>query len=437
MMKFGLRSMVLIVLASMVFGKAALAQIDGHRVQADVEAWRDWMGSIHPDRAYSADVGVVDAELEALTRRFQGEYDIRSAWRALATINPVLNDAHTGLRLPDSAFDAAIGNGAAAFPVPVRVAGSQLFVASTIQASSPLKPDDEILTINGQAAATLIAELVPRMRGESRRLRERVLSLRFPIALWTAQGNLGPHIVTLAGDDCPRTITLDPDRDIASSDGGAYELDIRGNVAVMRVESFVASREGEFASFLSGVFARIAVANVDTLIVDVRENGGGARQLSDRLMAYLTTERYTPISAVKARIVAENQALIPGSQIGQVIEMPFAQWVEPPTELAHRFQGTSIILIGPSSYSQAIAFAVTAQDFGIAEIAGSPTEGAANQTGQVQRFTLPETGFVVQAPLYIFTRPSGVGGRTPLIPDRIVPGQGEEQLTALIAALSE
>lgn len=437
MMKFVLRSTILIVLASMIFGKAALAQIDAHRLHTDVEAWRHWTNSIHPDRSYSADVEVVDAAFEALTGRFQGEYDILTAWRELSTINPLLNDAHTGIRLPDSAFDAAIADGAVAFPVPVHVAGDQLFVASSIRASSPLSPGDEILAVNGQAAAALIAELVPRMRGESRRLRERVLSLRFPVALWTVQGNPESHTMTLAGDGCPRIIALDPDRDTAASDGSAYELDIRGNVAVMRVDSFVASREEEFVDFLPAAFARIASANADTLIVDVRENGGGARQLSDRLMAYLTTERYTPISAVKARIVAENQALVPGSQIGQVIDTPFAQWVEPPAELTHRFPGTSIILVGPSSYSQAIAFAVTAQDFGIAEIAGSPTEGAANQTGQVQRFTLPETGLVVQAPLYIFTRPSGEGGRTPLIPNRIVPGNGEEQLTALIAALNE
>ena len=173
------------------------------------------------------------------------------------------------------------------------------------------------------------------------------------------------------------------------------------------------------------------------MIIDVRKNGGGARQLSDRLMAYLTTARYTPISAVKARIVAENHALIPGSQIGQVIEMPFAQWVEPTDELAHRFLGKSVILIGPASYSQTIAFAVTVQDFKIAQIAGTPTEGPANQTGQVQRFTLPESGLVVQAPLYIFTRPSGEIGRARLIPDHLIPGQGEAQLKILITEISE
>jgi C-terminal processing protease CtpA/Prc len=437
MMNFGLRSMVLIVLASMVFGKAASAQITEHQLRTDVEAWRDWMESVHPDRAFSADVAVVDAAFDAMTRRFQSEYDVITAWRELALMNPVLNDAHTGLRLPDTAFDAAIGGGAIAFPVPVRVSGNRLFIESTIQSSSPLNPGDEILTVNGQAVGSLIAELVPRMRGESRGLRERVLSLRFPIALWTVQGDRGPHVLTLAGEDCPRTVILDPERDIAVPGEGAYGLDIRGTIAILRADSFDAAREEEIAAFLPGAFARIASANVDTLIIDVRENGGGARQVSDRLMAYLTSERYTPISAVKARIVAENQALIPGSEIGQVIETPFTQWVQPPAELANRFEGRTIILIGPASYSQAIVFGVTAQDFGIAEIAGTPTEGFANQTGQVQRFTLPETGLVVQAPLYILMRPSGEVGRTALVPDRIIPGRGEEQLSALIAALND
>ncbi|RED15859.1 S41 family peptidase [Parasphingopyxis lamellibrachiae] len=437
MMKSRFRSIALIVMASMFFGEAALAQIDAHHLQTDVEAWRHWMGSTHPDLSHSADAQLLDAAFESLEQGFQGEYDSRTAWYALATINPLLNDAHSGIRLPDTAYEAAIERGAAAFTLPVRVTDGRLFVAGNIQPSSPLNPDEEILAVNGQPAATLVTELEPRMRGESSGLRERVLSLRFPIALWALQGDRQFHNVTVERDDGPETIGLDPTRDIAVSDSGVYALDIRGPVAVMRVDSFEAPREEEFATFLSDAFARIDAGNIDRLIVDLRGNGGGARQLSDRLMAYITTARYTPISAVKARIVAENQALIPGSQIGQVIDMPFAQWAEPPVELDHRFEGTTVILIGPTSYSQTIAFAVTVQDFEIAEIAGTPTEGPANQTGQVQRFTLPETGLVVQAPLYIFTRPSGEAGRAPLVPDRLIPGQGQEQLAALIAALDE
>ena len=158
------------------------------------------------------------------------------------------------------------------------------------------------------------------MRGESKGLRERVLSLRFSVALWAEQGDRQAHSVTLVRKNGPQTIILDPTRDIAVSGDQTYELNIRDNVAVMTVKSFEISREEEFAAFLANAFGRIDAGNIDRLIIDVRENGGGARQLSDRLMAYLTTSRYTPISAVKARIVAENRALIPGSQIGQVID---------------------------------------------------------------------------------------------------------------------
>jgi hypothetical protein len=437
MRKFSLGSIALIAMTSLFFGEAAMAQIDAHRVQTDVKEWRNWLGSTHPDLSHSADIQRVDAAFEALEQKLDGEYDVRSAWRALATINPLLNDAHSGIRLPDTAYEAALEQGSVAFTLPVNVSEGRLYVDRSIQSSSPINPNEEILAINGQSAASLLSELEPRMRGESKGLRERVLSLRFSVALWAEQGDRQSHSVTLVRKNGPQTITLDPARDIAVSGDQTYELNIRDNVAVMTVKSFEISREEEFAAFLANAFARIDADNIDRLIIDVRENGGGARQLSDRLMAYLTTARYTPISAVKARIVAENQALIPGSQMGQVIEMPFAQWVEPPNQLAHRFQGKAIILIGPASYSQTIAFAVTVQDFKIAQIAGTPTEGPANQTGQVQRFTLPESGLVVQAPIYIFTRPSGEIGRASLIPDILISGMGEAQLRTLIAKMSE
>ena len=76
------------------------------------------------------------------------------------------------------------------------------------------------------------------------------------------------------------------------------------------------------------------------------------------------------------------------------------------------------ILVGPNTYSQAIVFAVTAQDFNIAIIAGSTTEGPANQSGQVQRFALKHTGLVAQAPIYLFTRASGKLGNKGLLADK-------------------
>ena len=101
--------------------------------------------------------------------------------------------------------------------------------------------------------------------------------------------------------------------------------------------------------------------------------------------------------------------------------MPFAQWVEPESSLEHRFDGDVVVLIGPATYSQAIVFSTTVQDYQIGLIAGEETAGKANQTAQVQHFELPNTGFRVRAPLYVLTRSSGQETGGGVMPELLIP----------------
>lgn len=109
--------------------------------------------------------------------------------------------------------------------------------------------------------------------------------------------------------------------------------------------------------------------------------------------------------------------MVPGSEIGQVIEVPFRQWVTPQADNPLRFEGDVYVLVGPRTYSQAIVFAATVQDYDLAKIAGEETLGLANQTGQVTMHILPNSGLKVMAPLYIFVRPNGSRARTGVQPD--------------------
>lgn len=402
----------------------------------DMNSWVDWTLATHPDVSWSSDPDMLRQRAEVSCREFDGAYDQRGAWFALSELNPTLNDAHAGLRLPDAAFEDWRSGGGSPFPVPVEVRASGVFVTEAGR-NSQLMSGDRIVEINGRSTESLLSALLPRMRGETEALRRRVLSLKFAEALWTLTGDQGAHVVTVQrGDARIAGIRLDANQ-AAGTAPAPFELQFRDDIAILVVDTFSMHYLSEFDLFLTDAFESIADQGADTLIIDLRNNGGGARDLSDRLMIHLTSQRYTPISAVTARITPENQALVPGSELGQVISTPFAQWVQPPEALPHRFEGEAVILIGPGTYSQAVVFAATAQDFGVARLAGLPTEGAANQSGQVQRFVLPNSGLTVQSPIYIFTRASGEQGREPLRPDLEVQGQGEAQLAALIDRLSD
>ena len=399
-------------LAGLALACAGAAQDELSRDQllADLDQALAWIEATHPDLSHSADAAALAELRDQVEARLPDRLDRREAWLALGAFNPLFNDAHTGIALPAGA--------AVAFP-PVKVESGRLFVADSIAADSALAPGDEILAIDEVETSGLIARLTPSLRGEADSLRERILELRFGdfLALWT--GGASAEMLTIARAGQRFTHRLDPEVDRPGAAGEAFSWRQQESEAVLRIDTFDRDREEAFAAFLATAFAEIDAAGADRLVIDLRGNGGGARQLSDRLMAYLTGQRYTPLSAVTARVAEENiSRLPPGAEIGQVVSLPFAQWVEPPAELIHRFEGEITVLIGPDTYSQAIVFAATVQDFGIGALAGDPTAGPANQTGQVQRRVLEHTGFEARAPLYVFTRASGETGGGPLRPDR-------------------
>jgi len=403
----------------------------------DLEAWVGWTLSTHPDLSWSADPEAFRVEAAAVCENLDGVYDQRLAWLSLSVLNPMLNDAHAGLRYPEGAFEAWRLDGGEAFPLPVEVREEGLFVTAGLSRHSRVDPGAQIIEINGVQVDQILSALLPRMRGESDALRRRVLSLRFSGALWALTGGSDSYVVSLRDESgSVRRLTLDPELDQAGQSGPVFALDWRADVAVLKINTFDGALEEDFATFTAHAFDEIAARQPYAVVIDLRHNGGGSRALSDTLMSYLTGERYTPISAVTARITPENQALVPGSQLGQVIATPFAQWVQPVETLEHRFDGDVFILVGPNTYSQAIVFAATAQDFNVARIAGTPTEGAANQSGQVQAFILPNSGLTALSPIYVFTRASGETGRAPLRPDIPLQGAEDQQLSDLMNSLS-
>lgn len=433
----------LALISSLLFSPIACAQqaaepgaIPAEALADDIRDWRDWLFSTHPDPSFSMDVAAVHARFDAISDGLDGSYSRREAWVELAVMNPLFNDGHVAIRTPAADYEAYLDNGGASFSAPVSFHHRRLFVGNAISDGSPLAAGDEIVSINGAPAADIAAAISARTHGDSAGLRRYLLETRFSQYLWAVTGGSNSWTIDVARDGGIQTVVIDPDRDFGAPDQDNWSLAFHDGVAVLTVNTFDGHLEDAFAAFLETAFAEIAANGTDKLIIDLSQNGGGAHMLSDRLFSYFTTTRYTPLSAVTARITPENQGRIPGSEIGQVVSMVFAQWVEPPEELENRFAGDVAILVGPGTYSQAIVMAATAQDFGIAPVAGPGTEGRANSTGQVQIHALEHSGLEVGAPLYIFTRANGDTSSAPVTADIPLSGARDDQIEALIALMT-
>lgn len=379
----------------------------------DFEAALQFIMSTHPDISYSADPAAIDAKAQAVRDLLEDGMTAPEAWSAMALMNPVFADAHVGFRRPIASVKSYQDEGGALFPVPVAFDVDGKLRAA---ASGPgIEAGDEIIAINGITASRIVAHSAPRMRGETQELGLLILQRYFPIFYWAQNGGFESYYVRVRrkrGDVATVRLAGEASYRRPAKDFVYEQIDER--VGLIEVRTFDKERLAEFRDFLANAFARISSGGVESLIIDIRANGGGANDVADLLIGYLTDKPYSPISSVKARITLGNIQLapIPGVEPGMVLDLPFTQTRTPPANLDNRFDGKVYVLTGRMSYSAAIVFATIIQDLGLGQLAGEPPIGPANQTGQVQTFTMPNTGLEALAPLYVFRRPNGDASRS-------------------------
>lgn len=390
------------------YSKAAITE--------DFDAFLNFVKGTHPDLSYSADLSELDETADNVRRSFHDGMTMREIWMEMARVNPSFHDAHVGLRRPVAALEVYQKQGGVLFPAQIVFGGNGVMrLGPGVEGAAGA----EVLSINGVGADAIVRTLLPRMRGETEALRRLVLGRYFSQYFWIAYGGFETYAVRINKNGRTRTLTLKAGANSEPQEGETlftYER-IDSATGYLNVTTFEIEHKERFEDFLETAFAQIQQDGVTRLIIDLRENGGGARDLSDLLMAYLTDKPYSAISRVKARVTPENVKRIPGAKIGDVVSLPFKQPVSPPEAYPMRFDGDVYALIGGITYSQAIVFAATLQDYGIATLAGEKTQGPANQTGQVQKHTLANTTLEALAPIYIFTRASGDTSRQGVVPD--------------------
>lgn len=380
-------------------------------LRSDLQQFVDTAVSTHPDIAYTTDVPRLRLAAAQIRERIRERMTTRAAWILMAELNPLFRDAHTGLQYPVDEFQSHRESGGAVFPVPVYVDDQGILrVADGASIESGIAPHEEIISINGIRSPRILDDAMPRMRGETVAIRRLVLEFNFAAYLWTLYGPKQSYSIVVCGaDGRTRTIALphssEPARAQQPSTAFRYER-LRPDVAYVEMRSFDISLEDEFDRFLKATFSDIEASGARKLIIDIRRNPGGAHQLSDALLGYLTGTRFRQASSLSARIHESNRDIAPGVELGKVAAIPFDEW-QTPEERAVRFTGDVYLLIGRRTYSQAIVFATIFQDFNLGTVVGTATDAWANQTGQVHMTKLRHTGLLVAAPLYIIVRSSG------------------------------
>nr|MCU0493375.1 S41 family peptidase [Chloroflexaceae bacterium] len=175
-----------------------------------------------------------------------------------------------------------------------------------------------------------------------------------------------------------------------------------------------------FNRFLRETFTQIKQDNVQHLIIDLRQNGGGDSGLGNALLGYLTDKPFTQFARSEWKISAQtrsNSGAVDkpdGSIIASVNE------AHAPPDNPLRFRGDVYVLIGPTTFSSATALASTFKDYQLGVLVGEETGGLATAYGDVYSFKLTRSGLYAGVSFQHFTRPSGQDDGRGVLPDHAV-----------------
>lgn len=424
---------------------AAAQELTPQQWREDLAAMRAAIAATHPDLAHSTDAAAIERGLERAERQLRQPLDRDAGWRVLSRLNPLFADAHFCLCYDDWRAELRtqlerIGG----FPFAVDVADNgNVVVTRWLDGSATPLAGAQLSAINGVPVQRVVAELLARVHGDTPRFRAGVLSQRWAFYYGKVFGT--PAQFDLDFSDRPRLRVAAgrrSNRDIAGTlrFEDAFSLTmLPPRTALLRIDTYAWDDKARVTAFHREVFTRLRDAAVDTLVIDVRNNGGGNDdQWIDALLPYLATQPYQWASSYRKKILAQYRK--DGETTGAVVDGRIERVIEPSLDEPLRFRGKTYVLIGRGTYSSAVLFANVMQDYGFATLAGTGDAARARQSGGVQRIVLPQSKLAITVPRFILQRPSGATHPLLVAPDiridedALNPQHAVETLLARITA---
>ena len=382
-------------------------------------------GELHADLAYLCDA-LVDICVEPFWHESRASFDAKRRVVEAELSEPLdsfgfglrvaplfasLRESHIAIGCNDMMYQLG-RDGGRVFPIRLTFTDDGTFVTHSNAFGIP--DGSRLLAVDGVPASRIAATVLGCTSALTSQSRNRLASNVYATTMWlralfgprvsfsVAYENAGlrfeRRVMARKGDEVDRLTSsvAGPPATFAVLDRDVGYLEYR------RCESGPALERA-----LHDAFAHVKTANIRTLVVDVRKNGGGSDDANDRVLNYLTAKTYSQgnrFSVRASRIVKARYGFSgylgryfapiawfarEGSVVDVVIPDFFAQTQPGPNPL--RFAGAAYLLIGPGTFSSAAGFAQTVADYEIATLVGEPLGDPIAHNGEVFRVRAPRT----------------------------------------------
>ena len=422
---------VILLICFTIFTKSVMASeylntiLQPEQVSEDLEQWLDFLDKTHPELSYTvANVDTFYADVEKLKTSVTQPISVRELWQKVSAFNSVLNDGHTLINLPKlkTLTNQYINSGGGIFPFEVVFNNNKLIIKSEINGKPSLLRGNEITEINGKNVKDFLAPLLERTNGDSVRFRQALLQRRLAEYIWLYYGEIDSFTLQMNKYGQHQTKTFAASHEVFNLDDlfdEQFKFEILDSEsALLTLNTFYWGAEyKDVIAFLHESFATLSQANIQHLIIDVRENGGGDDAIwIDGILPYIADKRWRTGSNNKFKVL-EGRAN-KGRQVGDIIESENSfKDIDLSIE---KFKGEVSVLISDFTYSSSILFANVIQDHQFGKLVGEITGGKSGQTGGTQAINLKHSNLLAISPFFYLGRPRGGDNHQPITPDVVI-----------------
>ena len=404
------------------------------QMQADFDLMRHALEEAHPGLyRYSTKAEMdrgFDAQRAKLTRPMtKSQFEVVVA-QTLASIRC----GHTRMHW-DPEMEAAIRNGRA-FPLRVTFEGERLMVLlNQTPDDRTIRPGMELISINGRSVPDLIKQFwtVTYADGDVETAKRHDIAHDFEKDYWWLVGQPEDFTIAARDTDSGRTVVArlagvtesqrngnhNPVNDAMKAGslkarGESYEkLSLRflkdPDIAQIRIPLFIGD---DYPHFIEDTFRTLHGKGTKTLIIDLRNNGGGEDSYGIMLISYLTDKPFHYLDRATVKTISWSfqdywdakpldagqlahirEGLVPNPAGGYFVTEKLQDSLGEKQPAQFPFRGKVFILIDGGTFSTAGDFSAVAHHLKLATFIGEETAGAycGNNSDTEPTVTLPNS----------------------------------------------
>jgi hypothetical protein len=317
-----------------------------------------------------------------------------------------------------------------AFPFETKIINDRLFVINNLSFFSAIPVGSEIIEINNKSIKQVISEWSRLVSNENIAFRNHLITKPINIGIWNDFNSFRIKFIEYNSGVIKEKVV---NGGVASNMYQFLKSKFQKpqkfiyrelTPAIGYIGFFSCMDLKNYIQFYKSTFSEIKNKDIEHLIIDIRDNGGGYSIISDELMQYIFNQ---PHNAIDSAIVKVSNELIATGKVKNKLwdrkdVEPGKTYTRIPgliqlRENPLRYKGNTYLLTNNGTFSAAQGFASAFRCYGHGTIIGEETGGVAVNFGDVHIFKLPNTGLKIMTSWEQAFSSCGIDNQRGVIPD--------------------